>query len=185
MFCYLAVSRFKILTLQARTASIYFFLVRKKRQKEKKITVAVYTHGKIVRWRWFQQGPVAIGLPLKQHPLSPKTSIVAALLCAAKTHYNSLRHSHGEHRFSAPRSTTPGRCKVAAIFYYKDNLIHIAAGGLRGSCCSPRAGTGVLNIFRGSILLLLRQKKNKRKRCDCCARCNLLICILWNLRVCV
>lgn len=24
-------------------------------------------------------------------------------------------------------STTPGRCNVAAIFYYKDNLIHIAA----------------------------------------------------------
>lgn len=59
------------------------------------------------------------------------------LLCTAKTHYNSLHcNSHGEHRFSAPGSTTPGRCKVAAIFYYKDNLIHIAVGGLRGSCCS-------------------------------------------------
>lgn len=138
-----------------------------------------------MRWRWFQQGPVAIGLPLKQHLLSRKTSIVAALLCAAKTHCNSLRHSHGEHRFSAPRSTTPGRCKVAAIFYYKDNLIHIGGRELTRVLLPYGSKLGNAKYINLSCFCVRMRCRKKKMRLSRVTWCNLKICVLRKLRVCL
>lgn len=72
--CYLAVSRFEILTLRSRTYSCngdVFFAGREPLaiSDRGRSPVAVYTHGKIVRRRWFRWVRVATGLPLKQHLL--------------------------------------------------------------------------------------------------------------------
>lgn len=51
---------------------------------------------------------------------------MVTLLSATRTHYNSLCCSRSVNHSKMPNAT-PGRCNVAAIFYYKDNLIHIVS----------------------------------------------------------
>ncbi|KAF7390887.1 hypothetical protein HZH66_009367 [Vespula vulgaris] len=66
-------------------------------------------------------------IPIKATPFVARNGIVVTLLSATRTHYNSLCCSRSVNHSKMPNAT-PGRCNVAAIFYYKDNLIHIKPG---------------------------------------------------------
>ncbi|KAL2742924.1 hypothetical protein V1477_008413 [Vespula maculifrons] len=65
-------------------------------------------------------------IPIKATPFVARNGIVVTLLSATRTHYNSLCCSRSVNHSKMPNAT-PGRCNVAAIFYYKDNLIHIVS----------------------------------------------------------
>lgn len=74
--------------------------------------------------RWCFRTPRCNQIPIKATPFVAWNGIVVTLLSATRTHYNSLCCSRSVDHSKMPNAT-PGRCNVAAIFYYKDNLIHI------------------------------------------------------------
>lgn len=124
----------KILTSRAGTHS----WLRRNRSRSPTGRLLFTRTGKPCAAKVVLAGPGCNRTPIKATPIVARNGHCSGIIvCAAKTHCNSTCHSHGEHRsFSAP-SPTPGRCNVAAIFYYKDNLIHIATGGSRGSRTRP------------------------------------------------
>ncbi|KAL2713747.1 LOW QUALITY PROTEIN: hypothetical protein V1478_016304 [Vespula squamosa] len=67
---------------------------------------------------------IPLTIPIKATPFVAWNGIVVTLLSATRAHYNSLCCSRSVNHSKMPNAT-PGRCNVAAIFYYKDNLIHI------------------------------------------------------------
>ncbi|KAF7393560.1 hypothetical protein HZH68_010379 [Vespula germanica] len=100
-------------------------------------------------------------IPIKATPFVARNGIVVTLLSATRTHYNSLCCSRSVNHSKMPNAT-PGRCNVAAIFYYKDNLIHIVSEIPYKFCRDP-VTLRVKSLLRLLMILKRRSKSISMK----------------------
>lgn len=161
---------FQNLDVASTASCIFLFSIQwirpGKRREEKEIAVAVYTHWKIVWWRWFRRGPVAIGLPLKQHPLSPKTSIVRRYYCTRRRriviHCAILKANTVSRRLVARHLVgvkLPPFSIIRIIWYISRPGAYEGSAAFSESRLGSKIYSAVLSCFCVGI--------TARKRCDC------------------